>query len=158
MGVCPMGSYCDDSITAKQCPSGTYGNTTGAKSQSEGCATCPAGYYCIQGTVGYPSMALRCPPGHYCPAGTLTPYQNPCPNGLFSRNVGNERVEQCESCKAGYYCQGGDRTGDSFCPMGHYCPGNTTAATQYPCPAGYYTEEQGSISKSTYNSINSLLL
>lgn len=147
-GICPMGSYCDDMITSKQCPAGTYGNRTGATSQADGCATCPAGYYCIQGTSGYPSKALRCPPGHYCLAGTSTPYQSPCPDGTFSRTVGNERREQCESCPVGYYCQGGDRTGDNLCPMGHFCPVNTSSATQHPCPAGYYTEVRGSKSKS----------
>ena len=142
--ICPMGSYCDDLLTAKPCPSGTYGNRTGATSQANGCASCPAGYFCIPGTVGYPSKALRCPPGHYCPAGTTTQYQYPCPNGKFSRNVGNERSDQCENCPVGYYCQGGDRTGDTLCPLGHYCPIGTASRSQHPCPAGYYTEEMGS--------------
>ena len=142
-----MGSYCDDLLTAKPCPSGTYGNRTGATSQANGCASCPAGYFCIPGTVGYPSKALRCPPGHYCPAGTTTQYQYPCPNGKFSRNVGNERSDQCENCPVGYYCQGGDRTGDTLCPLGHYCPIGTASRSQHPCPAGYYTEEMGSRSE-----------
>ena len=145
--ICPMGSYCDDLVTPKLCPSGTYGNRTGATSQANGCATCPAGYFCIPGTVGYPTEALRCPPGHFCLAGTTTQYQHPCPNGKFSRNVGNERSDQCENCPVGYYCVGGDRTGDNLCPMGHYCPIGTTSSTQYPCPAGYYTEEMGSKSE-----------
>ena len=147
VGICPLGYYCDDMITPKQCPAGTYGNTTGAPSLAAGCQVCPPGYFCPPSTAGYPTSNLRCPPGHYCLAGTSTQFENPCPDGTYSTNLGNEKREQCQSCEPGYYCQGGEGVGNKLCPSGHYCPANTTAATQHPCPAGYYTEERGATSK-----------
>ena len=98
-------------------------------------------------TAGYPTESVKCPPGHYCLDGTKHAFQHPCPNGKFSRNIGNERADQCEFCNPGYYCMGGDTTGDKLCPAGHYCIQGTPDPKKYPCDAGMYTEERGATCK-----------
>ncbi|EDO39339.1 predicted protein, partial [Nematostella vectensis] len=143
-GLCPVGSFCPDGAVATPCPSGTYGNTTGASSQSSGCQACPPGYFCPEGTIGYPTRRLVCPAGHFCLEGTKTQYQNPCPAGKFSRELGLERVDQCLECKLGFYCPSGDRYGDRLCPPGHYCGYGVGDYSTSKCPAGTYQEEQGS--------------
>uniref|UniRef100_A0A7M5XIK9 Tyrosine-protein kinase ephrin type A/B receptor-like domain-containing protein n=1 Tax=Clytia hemisphaerica TaxID=252671 RepID=A0A7M5XIK9_9CNID len=143
IGLCPLGSYCEDKINAIKCPSGTYGQKTGGISESDACKACPEGYYCEAGTPGFPKHSVRCPPGHFCLEGTKTASQHPCPNGFFNTEIGAVRQDQCKECLPGYYCSGGDPTGDSLCPTGHYCPQKTESSTQYPCSAGYYTEEKG---------------
>ena len=59
-GLCPMGYFCPDGLREDPCPSGTFGNVTGAASQAAGCPACPAGYYCPAGTRGYPSHRFVC--------------------------------------------------------------------------------------------------
>ena len=59
-GLCPMGYFCPDGLREDPCPSGTFGNVTGATSQAAGCPACPAGYYCPAGTRGYPSHRFVC--------------------------------------------------------------------------------------------------
>ena len=54
-GLCSLGFYCPDGQQELACPSGTYGNVTGAASEAEGCPACPAGYFCPAGTRGYPT-------------------------------------------------------------------------------------------------------
>ena len=54
-GLCSLGFYCPDGLREEACPSGTYGNVTGAASQEEGCPACPSGYYCPAATRGYPT-------------------------------------------------------------------------------------------------------
>lgn len=57
-GLCSVGYYCKDGRVATPCPEGTYGNTTGAASESSGCDACPPGYFCPRGTAGYPTRRL----------------------------------------------------------------------------------------------------
>ena len=54
-GLCSIGYYCPDGLQELACPSGTFGNTTGADTQEKGCPVCPAGYFCPAGTRGYPT-------------------------------------------------------------------------------------------------------
>ena len=125
------------------CPAGKFGSVTGASSEA-GCTDCIPGFYCPEGTAGAPTYSLKCPPGHYCPQGTKTAEQNPCPDTKFGTELGFERSDQCKDCKAGYTCKGGDPTGDTLCPAGHYCP---AGQNEIKCAAGTYTEEQGATSR-----------
>lgn len=63
---------------------------------------CVEGYYCNH-TSTEPDQYV-CPAGHYCPTGTGTP--NACPEGTFSPIEGNNHLDDCLNCTAGYYCQG----------------------------------------------------
>ena len=53
-GLCPIGYHCDG-LKKVACPSGKYGNITGAPDEASGCQTCPAGYFCPSPTIGYPT-------------------------------------------------------------------------------------------------------
>ena len=154
LGICPKGYYCSDALTPTPCPSGTYGNKLGAISQIDGCSPCPVGYFCEAATVGYPGVSNKCPQGHFCIESTPSKYQYPCPGGTWSNKLGLQSQDGCLECKAGYYCNGGDSNGDNLCPGGHYCPQGTTFSTQYKCPDGTYTEEQGSTSNIFYAKLN----
>lgn len=125
------------------CPAGKFGSVTGASSET-GCTDCIPGFYCPEGTAGAPTYSLKCPPGHFCPQGTKTAEQNPCPDTKYGTELGFERSDQCKDCKAGYTCKGGDPTGDTLCPAGHYCP---AGQNEIKCAAGTYTEEQGATSR-----------
>ena len=50
-----------------ECNAGTYGYLD-YLTNADDCATCPAGYYCVSGTV----VPTICPTGHYCPPGTTS--------------------------------------------------------------------------------------
>nr|XP_047130962.1 uncharacterized protein LOC100202447 isoform X1 [Hydra vulgaris] len=143
-GICPLGYYCENNNKIA-CPAGKYGSLQGAANLTQ-CIDCPPGYYCPEATAGYPTESIKCPPGHYCLRSTMTAFENPCPAGTYSNQLGNARLNQCKDCKAGFYCPSGDPTGDSLCPAGHYCPFKTTFGTQNKCPSGTYNEEQGSTS------------
>lgn len=155
VGLCPYGYYSADKISKTDCPAGTYGNKTGAVSETDGCAPCPAGYYCEPATAGYPTHTLKCPKGHYCPISTKTNFEYPCPDGKFNNQLGLERPEQCKHCLPGRYCSGGDPTGDTLCPKGHYCLAGTTSAKQYPCLDGFYTNKEGAESKCFFKTLQS---
>ena len=61
---CPIGKYCPEGTTSpRDCPAGTYSNTTGLSS----CKNCPAGYYCPYGVQDY--TMNPCVAGYYCPEG-----------------------------------------------------------------------------------------
>lgn len=141
--MCPKGYYCNDGINMVPCPAGKFGSVTGASSET-GCTDCTPGFYCPEGTAGAPTYSLKCPPGHFCPQGTKTAEQNPCPDTKYGTELGFERSDQCKDCKAGYTCKGGDPTGDTLCPAGHYCP---AGQNEIKCAAGTYTEEQGATSR-----------
>lgn len=101
VGLCPIGSYCPDGKIITKCPDGKYGRKSGAANETDGCVTCPQGFYCPLGQPGYPTEYLKCSPGHFCPDGTKTATEHPCPDGTFSRDIGNVRKDQCEQCLPG---------------------------------------------------------
>ena len=139
--ICALGMYCSDGAMELKCPAGTFGNASGLIDISE-CSLCPPGFYCPEGTAGYPRTELQCPMGHYCPSGTATQFEHPCPDGTYTTKFGLERSDQCLMCKAGRYCNGGDGIGGQVCPSGHYCP--ESSGNPIPCPNATYTEATGS--------------
>ncbi len=95
--LCAIGHWCPASSQtdkAAPCPGGTYGSTPGLTSPAcsgkcqAGCVCneastsicpdpCPAGFYCIEGTL----KPVKCPKGNYCPVSSKLP--TPCPTGVF---------------------------------------------------------------------------
>ena len=78
--LCPAGSRCVAwRITPELCPGGSFHNQVG---QAQ-CRTCPAGWYCPEGSV----WPLNCPAGQFCPNGTEFTPEFPCPAGTFSNET-----------------------------------------------------------------------
>eukprot|EP00704_Kipferlia_bialata_P000894 g894.t1 len=131
---CDAGYYCEAGVSVQSmCPAGKYQSETG---QSD-CDTCPAGYYCVEGTED----PVICPAGSYCPAGTESATENQCPAGTFSSTTGLEVLGSCTPCTAGSYCSGtGNSAVTGDCAAGYYCPAGQSEAdpAAYECPAGSY--------------------
>jgi len=107
MILCSPGYYCDVSSsvpTQAKCPAGTYSAAYGLKNANE-CIDCPAGYYCLEGTID-PTLT-PCPIGSYCPEKTATSTGTPCEIGTYSSVVGTKAKTECLICEEGYYCVGG---------------------------------------------------
>ena len=131
-GACLIGTYCLDSITATDCPLGTYGIRAAARSSSHGCTQCEPGYYCpVLG--GQIADRVLCPVGSYCPMGSSVITN--CPGGFMSTGQGHVSIGACKPCGTGVYCPQGSSY-ESSCPAHHYCPAETTSFGSYPCPAG----------------------
>lgn len=99
--------------------------------------------------------------GHYCLNGTKVSTEFPCPSGTYNNDTGLRAESECFPCLggyycpsatinpylpcgAGYYCRTGAKTAapmqnsDAYeCPVGHYCPEQSTEPTK--CPAGTYS-------------------
>ena len=76
---CPRGSFCIAGVQ-HLCDPGQFGLIDRARSKTEGCADCPAGYYCLPGTTDF--NLYPCPLGMYCPVATEVPKK--CPKGTFN--------------------------------------------------------------------------
>ncbi|CAG9331890.1 unnamed protein product [Blepharisma stoltei] len=141
---CAAGEYClKGSYEPTDCPSGTYQDLD----YQSTCNTCPAGYYCPQGTSDY--SVLPCPAGYYCPSGTQYNNQYPCPSGTYNPRTGITDSSMCLQCPPGKYCQDiGQSTYAGTCTGGYFCKKGSKSATpqvSYPgdsnggkCIAGYY--------------------
>ena len=110
--MCPLGyqalphSQLRDSLSDSCliCPAGTYGNHTNRTV----CETCPAGYYCPEGTgMG---TSNPCPKGSYCPAGSGKAL--PCPTGRYGVREKAVSFEDCAQCPANTFQ---DVQGQSAC-------------------------------------------
>nr|PUA88356.1 GCC2 and GCC3 domain-containing protein [Toxoplasma gondii TgCATBr9] len=177
---CPEGHYCPlGSAAAAQCPAGTLSSSRSVSSAEE-CDLCPRGSYCTEpgalavtgacdagflciagatdprptdGVTGSP-----CPAGGYCVAGTVI--VKPCPPGTYNPDEGAENEDACQPCPAGSFCLGsGSSKPDGKCRPGHYCPEQSSRATQRKasighfaaagaseetaCEVGYYAPEEG---------------
>ena len=166
-GPCPTGHYCP-SITSVplKCPRGTYSNVTRLRQSSE-CEPCDYGMYCGDDGLTSPTgecwagfFCLRrsqtpnnpvvdatggpCPMGHYCHNGTSYPLG--CPPGTYNPTTG---LSACLTCPVGYFCPENSTDYSIYpCPTGHYCPAGTSHATEYPCDLGYYNNYTGKGAKS----------
>jgi hypothetical protein len=126
---CLQGYYCDSA-------SSTY-------------SSCPAGFYCLQGTptstsyacpagtystaTGADSLAdcsgIPCSVGRYCPAGSSS-NGIACPVGTFNAKSGGQDLSACARCTAGYICNAtGLSTPNFACQSGYYCPAGSYNAT-----------------------------
>lgn len=71
------------------------------------------GYYCDQANAPVTTYTpYTCPAGYYCPNGTKWSTQYGCPLGTYSPNIQLESVDECIQCEPGRYCSviGGDIT------------------------------------------------
>ena len=101
--ICPLGYQAldhagiryDVSLSCRVCPAGTYGNYTDRSI----CESCPAGYYCPEGT-GHGDTNI-CNIGYYCPVGSAV--QTPCPFGYYGTREIATSLSDCSICPAGTY-------------------------------------------------------
>ena len=173
--ICPRGVYCEPgSVQGTKCPTGTYNNITGLRSESE-CQDCLPSYYCQQeglevpsgkcferyfckgkAVVPNPSMESYgdiCPAGSYCPKGTHTPIL--CPVGTYLNTTGASSILMCLDCDPGMYCDTAGQTSvTGLCSEGFYCAGaaNTSTPTDgltgNVCPVGHFCTEGTSVASS----------
>ncbi|GMF37121.1 unnamed protein product [Phytophthora fragariaefolia] len=136
----PSGSFSLEGATAPSpCPPGQY-NLYPAQHQ---CVICPAGFYCgLPGTI----LPTICPSGNYCPEGTSLPVK--CFPGTFADVEGLVKIEQCEPCPSGQYCDSYGLSAPSGpCLAGFVCPGASPVANPvdqsygYVCPMASYCPE-----------------
>lgn len=148
---CDAGTYQDQQGQASciACEAGNYCafeyTLTSGTSQKH---TCPAGYTCIDTSMGAPTpcsagyyhdstgqsvACLSCPAGYYCPlqaVGDYTAY--PCPDQFYCPAGSSEPT----LCIDGYLCEqatAGSQDTQTACPAGYYC----IAGFKYSCFAGY---------------------
>ena len=117
---CDIGKYCPEGATEQEtCPSGKYGTREQLESV-DGCEDCPAGYFCVNGTMEI------CEAGYYCTGGADDQYKDNFYIFLDDAPIGSQTPHY---------------TGNAICPDGHYCPIGSEYPT--PCPPGTYNTESG---------------
>lgn len=100
---CPLGYQAQDhagirydvSVSCRICPPGTYGN----HSDRSVCESCPAGYYCPEGTGHGDTNPCRI--GSYCPVGSHV--ETPCPGGYYGTLQIATKLADCTACPANTY-------------------------------------------------------
>lgn len=122
---CPSGYYQPDvgQGSCFLCPSGMYCDQNEAISEE-------------QSGVGEASHGVvtpkTCPAGYYCPNGTETATANPCPIGTYSNTTGLASESQCILCDPGKYCDNPNMLAPAGeCNPGYYC----TLAAFVPNPS-----------------------
>jgi hypothetical protein len=148
--TCPVGMVCAVSEDPLQCSQGSY-----CPSGSTAEIPCPAGSYCAT-----PSTKVQCAENTYCPAGSTAP--TACPDSKLSPS-GSTSLAQCEtnSVSVAFTVDGVDPavnqshftgalpgnvavnsfgeallSAQSVCPVGFYCPADTT--NPIACPANTF--------------------
>jgi hypothetical protein len=139
---CPAGHYCTSGThTPTPCDPGFFNPMT-EKQDVSGCSPCTSGKACTK--YGLTEPDYPCSPGYYCPGGNYAPNQTAyaCPAGTFTNYQNLTDVAQCDTCPETFACligTGGVQKPPVSCGKGHYCPSGTASQTQWPCPAGSYT-------------------
>ena len=124
-GACPKGYYClgntkNNYAIVTECPVGKYGNTTGSKTEEQGCnGICPKGKYgTASGKTTVGDACTVCKVDHYCDGNMKS-----CPIGYST--LGNTGAKSASGCKL---CSGDCTT----------CPENTYQTSGGNC--GYCPE------------------
>ncbi|RUS80255.1 hypothetical protein EGW08_011984, partial [Elysia chlorotica] len=77
-----------------------------------------------------------------CPSGSHEAVR--CPGGSYQDETGQG---DCKTCPEGFFCDSTQAPvvlfNDTICPQGYYCPNGTSYATEFPCPAGTYSNLEG---------------
>lgn len=126
--ACPAGYYCSGDGTKTPCAPGTYSKSTGATS----CTPCDRGSYqpesgktscltCDPGTFAGGTGNTRCT---YCSPGTIAQYPGSyqctaCGTGTYASG---SAATECKPCSPGTYASK-DKTKCESCPAGFYCNG-----------------------------------
>ncbi|XP_062995580.1 multiple epidermal growth factor-like domains protein 6 [Elgaria multicarinata webbii] len=139
--VCPFGSS-SPHAPSNACPPGTFSNHSDLFDKSQ-CETCPERFVCTRGSGGKQKPPAPCPAGHYCPPGTKHPMQYSCAPGTWSNRTGLASEKDCVLCPSGWFCMAGAQAPSGSCSAGHFCPEGTQTSTQFPCPAGSYSNRLG---------------
>ncbi|CDW74382.1 cast multi-domain protein [Stylonychia lemnae] len=129
---CPKGSYCIEGVQYK-CKQGYFGIAERASTEQHGCAVCPAGFFCLDGTDNF--ELNPCPRGHYCPIMTGLPIE--CPQGTYNDQLYKRTIADCQQCPMGHQCANATKNLGEICQEGYYCPLGSYPG-QYPCPAGTF--------------------
>ncbi|XP_043114448.1 multiple epidermal growth factor-like domains protein 6 [Puntigrus tetrazona] len=138
-GRCQEGFYCPSGTSEPvSCPPGAFCNMTGLALPS---GPCSPGYYCMkEATSSRPTDGITgntCPPGTYCDEGSSAP--QPCPAGTFSPEASLVSKDECQPCRAGYYCATtGLQAPTAPCRQGYWCPAGQTDDLALPCLVGHY--------------------
>lgn len=186
---CWVGHYCLEGVGSPQpCSSGKYQDV---KAQ-DSCKICLERYFCnaTSGPVISYNSSI-CPAGYFCPNGTQFSTQYPCAKGTFNNVTGRKNQGECSPCLGGYacdsdglvnpvtpcaqgyFCKSGARSSTpedgvnaNVCPLGHYCPQQTTEPFKCKqgtlgkkeklfsqsecsiCPAGLYCPTPGTYNQS----------
>ncbi|CAM9092103.1 unnamed protein product, partial [Ectocarpus fasciculatus] len=142
--VCPTGHICPGwgSLLPEICPAGFVCSSIGL---SFPVVLCPAGYFCLDGTLTLdpsdptPNRPLPCTFGEFCLGGVKfdskvewipkQPWGSTAPQG----------------CSEGTYCQTAsyESSGSGLCFRGHYCPPNVDFPIQ--TPIGNFASGLGSV-------------
>ena len=152
--VCSSGHYCVPGLSVERnCPSGTYNPSTGAKDVSA-CIPCTKAFYCLGATV---TPTLSCPLGYYCPTGTSFGKAYPAPPGFAApvssaspvqcpQNTYNNEYAQgtCQPCLQGFYCTLPATSLPIACPAGRYCTSGVPLGQL--CPVGTFNPMMGQTS------------
>ena len=96
--LCLEGGYCpQSSYDVTPCPAGTISNYTGMSTIAT-CEPCARGTYCPN-SGSYKSYS--CPANYFCPEGTADYTLFACPSGTFSNFYGLYVGSQCQNCSTG---------------------------------------------------------
>lgn len=155
--ICQAGYYCNRTKTQQPCPIGFY-----CEAGSETPTKCPFGHYCptsysFDGSLRGAMSPVKCPLGYKMYEGsnrtTFAETCEPCMKGWYGNHPDRR---DCYPCRPGVVCKERaisdvplDNSSTTFgvsvtrsypCPVGHYCPRNSSEPT--PCPIGTANNKQ----------------
>lgn len=137
---CPQGTFsvAKDSASCTPCSAGLF-SSVNRSSSSQACQLCPAGSYCISGSI----LPTPCPLGQYSLAGSSRCI--PCQQGYFSAVLGAASPSSCQACPSGSYASSTGLSSCSRCSYGEFSDKIASIMCE-KCPVGLYTQSEGSSS------------